>query len=527
MTNHPSKTTQSPSNHLTPDTTWLWSLVGFGGGALMSAIAGYQAFQGEPAWPFGLAAGLCLWYGRAIASEDAEASALNVWLGSLLIAVLILMTGLWVYQIFLLPNRTEAASTALVEATFRRDINAAKKALNDLDGQGDGRLLTVSAEQAKKVLTPVQLNRLNLHEPPYSLLSFTLASGDLATADLLLGAGHVVWAKDRYLLAVALANADAVQHARWRVLMDELANYRSRRLEGLRSAPGTRSVEETLYAGLLSNQADFSPLFTETEAVEALNRCDVATLKYIIDQDISQGKSWRLSLDPMLSQLIDKDMAALAPSEANVSELTDQQAKACLDTAKLLLSRAPFRHAIGDMYVFEGLFAGFSPVLWAEPFSKVMRASQTKMVADLRANAGLNEFDDVTFNLEGTWRYLDANPPIYPYTLQFFVLLLDKAPQASLLNHMFTPLHFYYHRALNSDVRRALQKWNASGPNVAHRQAIRDELNRSGYAMVDLGKAYQKQVNALRQWLSDLGLNCHPKIRGKVWPGVVAVKLGC
>ena len=494
----------------------------------MSAIAGYQAFQAEPAWPFGLAAGLCLWYGRAIARKEAEDSAPNIWLGSLLIAVLVLMTGLWVYQIFLIPKRVEAAGTALMEATFRRDINTAKKALNDLDGLGNGGLLTVSAEQAKKVLTPVQLNRLNLHEPPYSLLSFTLASGDLATADLLLGAGHVFSGKDRYLLAVALAKADAVQHARWRVLMDELANYRSRRLEGLRAAPGTRSVEETLYAGVLLNQTEFSPVFTETEAVEALNRCDVPTLKYIIDQDISQGKNWHLSLDPMLSQLIDKDMATLAPSEANVSELTDQQAKACLDTAKLLLSRAPFRHAIGDMYVFEGLFAGFSPVLWAEPISKVMRASQTKMVADLRANAGLNDFDDATFNLEGTWRYLDANPPIYPYTMQFIVLLLEKAPQASLLNHMFDPLHFYYHRAFNTDVRRALQKWNASGPDVAYRQAIRDELNRSGYASIDLGKAHQKQMNALRQWLSDLGLNCHPKITGKaLGGGAVTVKPGC
>ena len=494
----------------------------------MSALAAYQAFQAEPAWPFGLAAGLCLWYGRAIARKETEASAPNIWLGSLLIAVLVLMTGSWVYQILLIPKRTEAAGAALVEATFRRDINTAKKALNDLVGQGNGRLLTVPAEQAKKVLTPIQFNRLNLHQPPYSLLSFTLASGDLATADLLLGAGHVFLFTDRYLLAVALAKADAVQHARWRVLMDELATYRSRRLEAFKSTPDTHTVEETLSAGLLLNQADFSPVFTETEAVEALNRCDVPTLKYIIDQDVSQGKSWHLSLGPVLSQLIDKDMATLAPSEANASELTTQQAQACLDTAKLLLSRATFRHATEDSYVFEGLLASFSPLNWDKPISEVTRASQIKIVADLRANAGLHDFDDAAFNLESTWRYLDANPPVYPYTMQFVALLLDTAPHATLLGEMFVPLHFYYHRAFSSDVRRTLQKWSAGGPSVAQRQAIREGLNRSGLAVINLGKAHQKQMNALRQWLSDLGLNCHPKINGKaLWPGAVTVEPGC
>ena len=501
---------------------------------LMSAVAAYQAFHAQAAWPFGLVAGLCILYGRATTAKVIRATTSNgietpdpnIWLGSLLIASVALLLGLWIYQIFLVPKRTEAASTALINATFRRDVNTAEKALNDLTYQGNGGSLTVSAEQAKKVLPPGQFNRLKQHQPPYRLLSFTLASNDLLIADLLLKSGHEFFPEDRYLLAVALAKADALQRARWRILMNEMAGYRNSRLEAFGSAPST--AEKSLARGLLLNQPDFSPVFTEIDAVEALNRCDVPTLQYIIDQDVDRGKSWHLSLDAVLSQLNYKDMAMLAPSKANVSELTAQQAQACLDTAKLLLSRAPFRHATEDYYVFEGLLAGFSPLNWDKSISDVMRASQIKIVADLRANAGLNDFDDATFNLEDTWKYLDANPPVYPYTMQFIVLLLDKAPQATLLRDMFAPLHFYYHRAFNSDVRRALQKWNASGPTVAHRQAIREGLNRSGPAIIDLGKAHQKQMNALRQWLSDLGLNCHPKINGKtVWPGTVSVEPGC
>lgn len=503
---------------------------------LMSAVAAYQAFHAQAAWPFGLVAGLCILYGRATTAKVIRATTSNgietpdpnIWLGSLLIAGVALLLGLWIYQIFLVPKRTEAASTALINATFRRDANTAEKALNDLVYRGNGGSLTVSAEQAKKVLPPGQFNRLKQHQPPYRLLSFTLASNDLLIADLLLKSGHEFFPEDRYLLAVALAKADALQRARWRILMNEMAGYRNSRLEAFGSAPSTHTAEESLARGLLLKQPDFSPVFTETDAVEALNRCDAPTLQYIIDQDIGQGRSWRLSLDPVLSQLIDKDKATLAPSEANVSELTTQQAQACLDTAKLLLSRAPFRHATEGYYVFEGLLANLSSLNWDKPISDVMRASQIKIVADLRANAGLNEFDDATFNLEGTWRYLDANPPVYPYTMQFIVLLLERAPQAPLLREMFAPLHFYYHRAFNNDVRRALQKWNASDPTVAHRQEIREALNRSGSAIIDLGKAHQKQMNSLRQWLSDLGLNCHPKISKKTaWPGVVPVELGC
>lgn len=521
--------TQAPAPAAAAPTS-VWLVLGSLGASACSAVAAYRAFHGYSALGWAVAIGLFMLLctvARGLPSRAASTASSHGSGALWVLAVSALALSGWLaFQTFGVPGPRRVvpgADAALIDATLRRDAGAAQKALDDLPDRG--RLLTVSAEAAAKVLSAEQRARLDRPSDTLSLVSFALAAGDLPLADLLLAHGHLMRHADRHLLAGALARADAQQRSRWQELMLELSQYRDRRLEALQSKGADSTLDQIVVRGMLRQQADFLPRFDEADAREALQRCDAQALEFIIDQAPDKGHGWALDLGWILARLREQDRLALeSPERARSPELR-RAAERCLEVSWLVLDRARLRGADGGSYVFDGLLGHFS---WDDETSKLIDAYTDLIRADLRANAGLRDFDDSSFDLARTRRYLADRPPPYPHTLKFMVQLMQVSPQAVVLRDAFrSPLFYFYHPAFQQDAQLALQTWRASEASQDMRRVVQAELPMSARAYADEGVAHEPQKAALRRWLSDAGLRCNIRKPERTWPGQVMIGFKC
>jgi len=428
------------------------------------------------------------------------------------------------------PQQTPATATEqLIKAVLDHNTEATRLALTELGEQTDSRWLTVPKAALEGHLSPAQRRKLREHQEPYSLLAVSLAASDHSTAALLLDRGHLFSSQDRYLLASALAQANLEQLQRWRGLMIELSQYRDRRLRAMENQ-GSRTVDDKVITAVLRQQGEFSPIFGEDDAGQALAQCDAAALGFILSQDKKQGQAWHLELDPVFRRLLEKDMAKLTPGEADISDMSDEEAGACVAAARLLVNLS---HLTGEG---EGQASPANTVgslaldARAENIAKVMNASDSQIINSLRTGAGLGDFDDAHFDLAHTQQFLEKNPPFYPYSLQIVAQMMEKSPSAQMLQIVLQrPTLYFFHRAFQKDTRLALRNWNAHATEALRRELHDDFNNRQQLAMVFTGKARAKQTEAIHQWLADAGLSCRPTpLKGaQGYPGTAWLHFGC
>jgi hypothetical protein len=427
------------------------------------------------------------------------------------------------------PQQTPATATEqLIKAVLDHNTEAVQLALTELEKKSDSRGLTVPKTALEGRLNPEQRRKLREHQAPYSLVAVSLAASDHSTAALLVEHGHWFSPPDRYLLASALAQANPEQRQRWHKLMLELAQYKDRRLQRIEGRAGRPRVDDEIIEGVLRMQPDFSPVFVEADAEQALANCDPAALGFVLAQDEKLGKAWRLDLGQTFGRLLGKDMAMLAPDESAISNMSDREAESCVEAARLLVNLPRFptdgedtpspANSVGLLWVDA----------WAGDIGKVMNATDSRIIDNLRAGAGLGELDDAHFNLAHTQQFLEKNPPYYPYSLRLVALSMEKSASAEMLRMVLQrPMVYFFHQAFQRDARLALRNWNAHATG-AHRRQLRDNLNNQ-LAMVYTGKAQAKELEAIRQWLADAGLSCHmtPFKGGQGFPGTAWLHFRC
>lgn len=428
-----------------------------------------------------------------------------------------------------IPQQPPAAATErLINAVLDHDTDAVRVSLSELKKEGDSRDLTVPKAALEGHLSPEQRRKLREHEAPYSLVAVSLAASDHSTAALLVEHGHWFSPPDRYLLASALAQANPEQRQRWHKLMLEFAQYKDRRLQRIEGRAGRPRVDDEIIEGVLRMQPDFSPVFGEADAEQALANCDPAALGFVLAQNEKQGKAWRLDLGQTFGRLLGKDMAMLAPDESAISNMSDREAESCVEAARLLvnLPRIPTdgedtpspANSVGLLWVDA----------WAGDIGKVMNATDRRIIYNLRAGTGVAELDDAHFNLAHTQQFLAENPPYYPYSLQLVALSMEKSASAEILQMVLQrPMMYFFHQAFQRDARLALRNWNSRATGEDRRQ-LRDNLNNQ-LAMVYTGKSQAREIEAIRQWLADAGLSCHmTPVKGKQeFPGTAWLHFRC